>query len=68
MSYCDFNNAFKNVNDKFLETFDGITSEDLSFNDVNSENLFFDDQNGKNIIQSNITRSEENLNGTSIQY
>ena len=68
MSYCDFNNAFKNVNDKFLETFDGITSEDLSFNDVNSENLFFDDQNGKNRIQSNITRSEENLNGTSIQY
>jgi len=68
MSYCDFNNAFKNMNDKFLETFDGITSEDLSFNIVNSEDVSFDDKNAKNSIQSNITRNNENLNGTSIHH
>jgi len=67
MSYCDFNNAFKNVNDKFLETFDGITSEDLSLNVVNSEDFSFYGQNGKKRIPSNITRNNQNLNGTSIQ-
>ena len=60
MSYCDFNNAFKNMNDKFLETFDGITSEDL----------YSDDQNIKNNMSPNYVDSEENkviLNGTSIK-
>ena len=65
MSYCDFNNAFKNMNDKFLETFDGITSEDLSSNLVNSEDFYFDDENVKNSMQSN---NEENLYGTSIKH
>jgi hypothetical protein len=67
MSYCDFNNAFKNMNDKFLQTFDGITSEDLLFNKVNSEDFSFDDKQVQNRVQSNITRSGEYLNGTSIQ-
>ena len=60
MSYCDFNNAFKNMNDKFLETFDGITSEDL----------YSDDQNIKNNMSPNYVDSEENkviLNGTSVK-
>jgi hypothetical protein len=30
MSYSDFNNAYQNINHKLLETFDGITSEDLN--------------------------------------
>ena len=67
MSYCDFNNAFKNMNDKFLQTFDGVTSEDLLFNKVNSEDFSFDDKQVQNRVQSNITRSGEYLNGTSIQ-
>lgn len=63
MSYCDFNNAFKNMNDKFLETFDGITSEDL----------YFDHQNIINSTPAVYAESEQNeqnkinLNGTSIQ-
>jgi len=83
MSYCDFNNAFKNMNEKFLETFDGITSEDLSFNVVNSEDFSFDDKNNirsdvtrnnirsdvtRNNIQPNIISNNENLYGTSIQH
>jgi len=30
MSYSNFNNAYQNINHKLLETFDGITSEDLN--------------------------------------
>ena len=59
MSYCNFNNAFQNINNKFLETFDGITSEDL----------YFEDKNQNNNKYQNLINSEEDkiiLNGTSI--
>jgi len=68
MSYCDFNNAFKNMDHKILETFDGITSEDLSFNLVSSEEESIQNHPAKNSILSNITNNGKNLNGTSIHH
>ena len=68
MSYCDFNNAFKNMDHKFLETFDGINSEDLSFNGITSEDSLFENQDVINSMRSYNARSEDNLNGTSIQH
>ena len=66
MSYCDFNNAFKNMDHKILETFDGITSEDLSFNLVSSEEESIQNHPAKNSILSDISNNGKNLNGTSI--
>ena len=60
MSYCELNDAFKNMNYKLIETFDGVTSEDIPF--INQEK--------KNSMRTDYTNSEEeqtvsnNLNGT----
>lgn len=60
MSYCELNDAFKNMNYKLIETFDGITSDDTPFINLNK----------KSSMQPEYTNSEEdqtvsnNLNGT----
>ena len=59
MSYCELNDAFKNMNYKLTETFDGVTSEDITLKNQK-----------KNSIQIDYTNSEEeqnisnNLSGT----
>lgn len=50
MSYSDFNNAYQNMNHKLLETFDGITNEDLDYS--------------KNDIPINYNNIKQDLNGT----
>jgi hypothetical protein len=57
MSYSDFNNAYQNINHKLVETFDGITTEDL-----NENNTQFDYSK----VPINYIKSEEELNGTTL--
>jgi len=58
MSYSGFNNAYQNINQKLLETFDGITAEDL-----NENNTQFDYSK----VPINYIKSEEELKGTTLQ-
>ena len=59
MSYCELNDAFKNMNYKLIGTFDGVTSEDITLKNQK-----------KNSMQLDYTNSEEeehisnNLSGT----
>ena len=72
MSYSDFNNAYQNINHKLLETFDGITTEDLNTNTmpldytkvpINYINNKQEELNGTSLI--NLNNTSRNLNDTS---
>jgi hypothetical protein len=65
MSYSDFNNAYQNMNHKLLETFDGITDEDLNYSKddipINYNNNIKQDLNGttlNNLNNNKLTHRE----------
>ena len=65
MSYSDFNNAYQNMNHKLLETFDGITDEDLNYSKddipINYNNNKKQDLNGttlNNLNNNKLTHRE----------
>jgi hypothetical protein len=59
MSYSDFNNAYQNINHKLLETFDGITTEDLNTNTMPLDYT--------KVPINYINNKQEELNGTSLR-
>ncbi len=80
MSYCELNDAFKNMNYKLIETFDGVTSDDIPFKNLDKKNSMRTDYTNsedipivnieeKNTMGSSYTNTKEenisnDLNGT----
>jgi hypothetical protein len=61
MSYCEFNDAFKNMNYKLMETFNGVTSEDITLKNLDKKNSMRPDYTNSEENEQNVSN---NLSGT----